>query len=233
MDIAPAEKEAAARYAAGLVEEGMCVGLGTGSTAVLFVRALGERVRAGLRIVGVPTSIATEALATTEGIPLTTLEDQPLLDMAFDGADAVDPDLNLVKGLGGALFREKIVASAAKRFVVVVDESKLVQTLAEAPLIPVEVAPFGWKRAVAAIERLGAVATRRMTPDTPSQPFITDGGHYILDCHFIDFAQPAQVAAQLKALTGVIDHGLFIGMASEVIVGKADGSAQVVRSRKA
>jgi len=222
-------KEAAARYAAGLVEEGMVVGLGSGSTAALFVRALGERVRAGLRIVGVPTSQATEDLARAEGISLTTLEEHPHLDLDVDGADAVDPMLNLLKGLGGALLHEKIVAAASARFAVIVDESKLVTALSQTPLVPVEVIPFGWLRTAAALERLGATVARRARRIAPAEPFVTDGGHYVLDCRFADLAAPAAVGAQIKALTGVVDHGLFIGLATEAIVGHADGSVRVLR----
>jgi ribose 5-phosphate isomerase A len=222
-------KEAAARYAAGLVEEGMVVGLGSGSTAALFVRALGERVRAGLRIVGVPTSQATEDLARAEGISLTTLEEHPHLDLDVDGADAVDPALRLLKGLGGALLREKIVAAAAARFVVIVDESKLVTALSQTPLVPVEVIPFGWRRTAAALERLGAHVIRRARRDAPAEPFVTDGGHYVLDCRFADLADPVATGAQIKALTGVVDHGLFLGLATEAIVGHADGRVRVLR----
>ena len=222
-------KEAAARFAAGLVEEGMVVGLGSGSTAALFVRALGERVRAGLRIVGVPTSQATEDLARSEGISLTNLEEHPHLDLDVDGADAVDPALNLLKGLGGALLREKIVAAASARFAVIVDESKLVTALSQTPLVPVEVIPFGWLRTAAALERRGATVARRARRDAPAEPFVTDGGHYVLDCRFADLADPAATGAQIKALTGVVDHGLFLGLATEAIVGHADGSVRVLR----
>lgn len=229
MDDAQRGKEAAARHAAGLVEDGMLVGLGTGSTAALFVHALGERVRAGLRMQGVPTSESTARLAAAEGITLTTLEQHPRLDLDVDGADAVDPALNLLKGLGGALLREKIVAAAAARFVVIADESKLVAALSAAPLVPVEVIPFGWTRTAAALAALGAQVTRRARPDAAGEPFVTDGGHYVLDCRFADLSDPAATAARIKLLTGVVDHGLFIGMASEAIVGAADGSVRVPR----
>jgi ribose 5-phosphate isomerase A len=229
VDAAQQGKEAAARHAATLVEDGMVLGLGSGSTAALFVRALGERVRAGLRVVGVPTSLATERLAAAEGIALATLEEYPRLDLDVDGADAVDPALNLLKGLGGALLREKIVAAAAARFVVIVDASKVVDALAATPLVPVEVIPFGWTRTRAALEGLGALVGRRMQRDAPDEPFVTDGGHYVLDCRFADFPDPAMTAAQIKALTGVVDHGLFIGMATEAVVGGADGSVRVMR----
>ncbi len=230
MDAAQQGKEAAARHAATLVEDGMVLGLGSGSTAALFVYALGERVRAGLRVVGVPTSLATERLAAAEGIALATLEEYPRLDLDVDGADAVDPALNLLKGLGGALLREKIVAAAAARFVVIVDASKVVDALATAPLVPVEVIPFGWTRTRAALEELGALVGQRMRRDVPDEPFVTDGGHYVLDCRFADLSNPAATAAQIKALTGVVDHGLFIGMATEAVVGSADGSVRTMRA---
>ncbi len=229
MDGAHAGKLAVARYAAGLVEDGMLVGLGSGSTADLFVRALGARVRAGLRVVGVPTSEATARLAQDEGLTLATLEQQPRLDLDVDGADAVDPALSVIKGLGGALLREKIVAAAASRFVVIVDDSKLVASLSAAPLVPVEVVMFGWTRTAAALAALGAEVTRRPRRDAPEEPFVTDGGHYILDCRFHDLADPAETAARIKAITGVVEHGLFIGMASEALAGAADGSVRVLR----
>ncbi len=221
-------KDAAARYAAGLVEDGMVLGLGTGSTAVRFVRALGERVRAGLRVVGVPTSESTGALARSEGILVATLEDYPRLDLDIDGADAVDPHLNLLKGLGGALLREKIVAAAADRFAVIVDESKWVTTLTEGGLVPVEVVPFGWSRTKVELEDLGATATLRVQLGQPGQPYITDGGHLILDCRFDDLSDPASLAAQMKALVGVVDHGIFIDMATMAVIGSLDGHVRVV-----
>ncbi len=223
-----AGKIAAARHAAGLVEEGMLVGLGSGSTAALFVQALGARARAGLRVTGVPTSDATARLAQAEGIALATLEEYPRLDMDIDGADAVDPALNLLKGLGGALLREKIVAVAAARFVVIVDESKTFAHLSDAPLVPVEVVPFGWSRTQVALEALGATVTRRVRGDDPARLFITDGGHYVLDCRFADLSDPVALAAHVKALTGVVDHGLFIGMASMAVVGAADGTVRIM-----
>ncbi len=221
-------KEAVARYAAGLVEDGMVLGLGTGTTAVRFVRALGERVRAGLRVVGVPTSEATGALARSEGILVATLEDYPRLDLDIDGADAVDPNLNLLKGLGGALLREKIVAAASGRFAVIVDESKWVTTLTEGGLVPVEVVPFGWSRTKVELEDLGATVTLRARPDEPDHPYITDGGHLILDCRFDDLSDPVEIAARMKALVGVVDHGIFIGMATMAIIGSPDGHVRVV-----
>ncbi len=208
----------------------MVVGLGSGSTATLFIRALAERVRAGLEVVGVPTSEASEHLARAEGIPLTTLEDNPRLDLDVDGADAVDPALNLIKGLGGALLREKIVARAAARFVAVVDESKVVESLTQLSLVPVEVVPFGWSGTWAALEELGASPTMRRTSAEPgAPPFVSDGGHDILDCRFADISDPGGLAARIKALTGVVEHGLFIGMAGEAVVGRDDGTVTILR----
>ena len=221
-------KDAVARYAAGLVEDGMVLGLGTGSTAVRFIRVLGERVRAGLRVVGVPTSEVTGALARSEGISVATLEDYPRLDLDIDGADAVDPHLNLLKGLGGALLREKIVAAASDRFAVIVDRSKWVTTLTEGGLVPVEVVPFGWSRTKVELEDLGATVTLRPRPDGPDHPYITDGGHLILDCRFDDLSDPASLAARMKALVGVVDHGIFIDMATMAIIGSPDGHVRVV-----
>ncbi len=217
-------KQAAAERAAAEIADGSRVGLGTGSTAALFVKALGRRVRAGLRVVGVPTSEATAALARAEGITVVTLEDHPALDVAVDGADAVTDRLDLVKGLGGALLREKIVALAARRFVVIADASKRVASLAAAPPVPVEVVVFGWSRTCVALEALGAEALRRPRRDAADQAFVTDGGNYILDCRFGDLSDPDALAARIKAVTGVVDHGFFLGMAAEGLIGADDGS---------
>lgn len=217
-------KEAAARYAADVVEDGMVLGLGTGSTAALFVAALGERVKKGLRVRGVPTSEATARQARDLGIPLSTLEETPRLDLDIDGADAIDPQLNLLKGLGGALLREKIVAAASRRFLVIADESKLVASLADAPLVPVEVIPFGWSRTAVELEDLGATVKRRLVRDSISgEALITDSGHYILDCHFENMLDPLTLAEQIKSLVGVVDHGFFIGLATEAVVASSSG----------
>jgi ribose 5-phosphate isomerase A len=205
------------------------VGLGSGRTAAAFIRALGERVRAGLRVLGIPTSEHTARLARAEGIALTTLEEHPRPEIAVDGADAIDPALQLLKGRGGALVREKIVATAAARFVVVVDEQKVVGTLAESPVVPVEVVPFGWSRTLALLESLGAVGTRRMRSGAGAgRPFESDNGNHVLDCRFADFSAPADLAARIKSLPGVVDHGLFVDLASQVIVGHADGRVRVM-----
>lgn len=216
------QKRLAATAAAQIVRDGQIVGLGSGTTVIFLLEALAERVRAGLRFVGVPTSDATARLAARWGLSLGRLDEYPRLDLDIDGADEIDPALNLIKGLGGALLREKLVARAAGRFVVVVDERKPVQRLGESARVPVEVIPFGWTQTCAALMRLGAAAELR----GPEPPFRTDSGNYILDCRFTDLSDPAPVAAQIKSITGVVEHGLFLGMASEAFIGHADGSVE-------
>jgi ribose 5-phosphate isomerase A len=213
-------KRQAARQAADLVQDGMVVGLGSGSTARLLVEALAERVEQGLRFLGVPTSEETAAQAAAAGIPLVTLESYPTLDLAIDGADEVDPELNLIKGMGGALLREKIVASATDRLVIIVDDSKLVTRLGERGPVPVEVVPFGWTHTAAALQSLGAQPVRRTGV---KDPFITDGGHFILDCTFNATVDLRPMGPLIKAITGVVEHGLFLRMASVAIVGIVDG----------
>jgi ribose 5-phosphate isomerase A len=214
-----AEKEAAGRAAAKLVREGDIVGLGTGSTAYFAVVALGERVKSGLKIVGIPTSIATAELARQLGIPLTTLDEHPQIDITIDGADEIDPKLNLIKGGGGALLREKVVASVTKKMVVAVDSTKVVPALGKFPL-PVEIIPFARRVMEKKIASLGAATKLRMRPD--GQPFVTDNGNQILDCSFGRIADPAALAGELDGTPGVVEHGLFIGLAELVLVGRAD-----------
>lgn len=220
------QKVAAASYAAGMVEEGMTVGLGSGTTARILVQELGRRVQAGLRIVGVPTSDDTADLARTFDIPLTTLDERSRLDIVIDGADEVDPGLNLIKGRGGALLREKLVALAGDRFVVVVDESKQVAKLGAHAPIPVEVVQFGWVTTRIRLERLGFSCELR----GGQKPYLTDGGNLVLDCHApasLRLSDPA-VGASVKAVTGVVEHGLFLGMATTVVVGAAEGQVAVL-----
>lgn len=219
-----AQKALAARWAAEQVRDGMIVGLGTGSTATWAVRALGERVKQGLRLSGVATSKATEALAQSLGITVVALDDSPQLDLAIDGADQVDPQFNVIKGMGGALLREKLVELAARDLLIIVDESKLVPVLGDHGAVPVEIVPFGWRRTQAAVEALGCRAVLRASG---SAPFVTDGGHFIFDCHFGPIADPPSLAAQLKALSGVVDHGLFLGLARRVVIGTARGTVEV------
>lgn len=218
------QKAIAARRAAQEVKDGMIVGLGTGSTAGVLVAVLGERVRQGLRFVGVPTSEATAKQAMALGITLATIEERPALDLDIDGADEVDPQGECVKGLGGALLREKIVACAAKRLVIMVDESKLVLRLGEKTPLPVEVVRFGWKRTAEAVRALGAEPVLR---GGEGAPFITDGGNYVLDCRFPVGLDLVALAGPIKATVGVVEHGLFVGMRPTVLVGRADGSCEV------
>jgi ribose 5-phosphate isomerase A len=220
------EKEAAAEYAAGLVEDGMVVGLGTGTTAVKMVDALGSRVRKGLHFVGVPTSERTAQQARALGITLRSLDEAGELDLNIDGADEVDPQLDLVKGHGGALMREKLVASAARRFAVMVDESKLVERLGEQFPIPVEVVTFGWSTTQRRLEALGLTCELRGGRDTP---YLTDNHNYILDCHVADAHRRStrELADAVKLTTGVVDHGYFLGMASLVVIGKPSGDVDV------
>jgi ribose 5-phosphate isomerase A len=205
----------------------MRLGLGTGSTARHFVDLLGEQVAAGLDVIGVPTSEKTKAQAESLGVRLSTLEETPELDLTIDGADEIDPQLRLIKGGGGALLREKIVAAASKSMVVIADDSKLVERLGRFAL-PVEVVPFGLaatrRHIVAAAASSGCRGELRLRLKPASEtPFVTDGGHNILDCAFGAIEDPAALAAALQAIPGVVDHGLFIGMARGAILASAGG----------
>jgi ribose 5-phosphate isomerase A len=218
------EKELAGRAAAKLVRDGEIVGLGTGSTAYFSVVELGERVKAGLKMIGIPTSVATGELARAVGIPLTTLDEHPVIDITIDGADEVDPKLNLIKGGGGALLREKIIATASKKMVVVADSSKVVKTLGKFPL-PVEIIPFARAVVETRIAGLGARCKLRMKAD--GKPFVTDEGHHILDCSFGKIADPAALARALSDTPGVVEHGLFIALAKMAIVGKGNSVVEI------
>jgi len=209
------EKQLAAAASLSYIEDGQVVGLGTGSTAALVIRGLAERVRAGLRIRGIPTSQRTHDLATQLGIPLTSLEEVQAIDVTIDGADEIDPRLDLIKGAGGALLREKIVASASRRLVIVADSSKQVAALGRGPL-PVEVIGFAQALVARRIAELGATATLRRDPW--GEPYVTDEGHHILDCRFAQVPDPAGLARTLSQMPGVVEHGLFVGMASVVLV---------------
>ena len=223
-------KQAAAERGANLVESGMVLGLGSGSTATLAVQAIGRKLREGTlrNVIGVPTSSAIAAVARESGVPLTTLDEHPALDLDLDGADEVDPNLNLIKGLGGALLWEKVVASASRRVVIFVDESKLVDRLGTKAPLPVEVIPFGWRTHIAFVESLGGKPERRMNAD--GKPFVTDEGNYILHCRFDGIANPAELDRRLLTRTGVAGTGLFLGIAHEVIIGRASGVE--VRTRR-
>ncbi|MGV3633353.1 MAG: ribose-5-phosphate isomerase RpiA [Pseudorhodoplanes sp.] len=225
------KREAAAR-ALEFVRPGMRLGLGTGSTARHFVELLGERVRAGLDVIGVPTSDATEADARRVGVPLTTLEETPRLDLTIDGADEIGPSLALIKGGGGALLREKIVAAASKHMIVIADESKLVPALGAFPL-PIEVVPFGIAATELAIghalEWLSLPIRMKLRLDASGHAFVTDGGHRIIDAAIGRIADPDKLAQALVAIPGVVEHGLFLGLAGTAIVAGASGIRVIER----
>ena len=219
------EKQAAARASLRFVHDGNVVGLGTGSTAAYAVRFLAERVRAGVKIRGIPTSSQTAELAKNAGIPLATLDVVQQIDVTIDGTDEFDPQLNLIKGGGGALLREKIVASASRLVVIIADSSKQVPVLGKFPL-PVEVIPFAQALIMKRIEALGANVELRQLAE--GKPFSTDEGHHILDCYFGQISDPAALARKLEAMPGLVEHGLFIGMADLVLVAKG-GEVQELR----
>ena len=208
--------------AAELVQDGMVVGLGSGSTARFATLHLGERLRRHELhdILGVPTSIGTATLAKALGIPLTDLDAQPRVDLTIDGADEVDPQMNVIKGLGGFLLREKIVAYSTIRQIIVVDDRKLSPRLGIVSPVPVEAVRFGWQRTRDAVARTGGEPTLRLRD---GQPYVTDEGNYILDCRYAEPFEPQALAAALHAIPGVVEHGLFLGMVSEVIVATSRG----------
>ncbi len=213
------------------VEPGMKLGLGSGRTAEQFVRLLGERVRAGLSVVGVPTSEATAALARAGGIPLATLDEQPALDLVIDGADEIDGKLRLIKGGGGALLREKIIATAARRMIVVAEAAKLVDTLGAFPL-PVEIVSFGVTATRIAIERVvaGIGLTGTMTLRTrDGPPYLTDGGNHIVDISFGRIPDPDRLARALNAIPGVVEHGLFLDLATVAVIADESGVRRITR----
>src|SRR5215831_11094471 len=229
---ADAQKRAAAARAVEFVRPGMRLGLGTGSTAKHFVELLGDRVRAGLNVIGVPTSEATRADAERCGIKLTTLDATPELDLTVDGADEIAHDLSLIKGGGGALLREKVVASASARMIVIADESKWVSALGRFPL-PVEVVPFGLgatRRAVeAAAAAVGCAGPALLRRAKDGRAFVTDSGHWILDAAFERIADPKSLAERLDGIAGVVEHGLFIGLAHAAVVAGSSGVRVVER----
>ena len=219
------EKQAAAQASMRFVHDGNIVGLGSGSTAAYAVRFLAERVRDGLKIRGIPTSRETHELAASLGIPLVTLDDFQSIDVTIDGADEIDPQLQIIKGGGAAFLREKIVASASRQLVIIADSSKLVPVLGKAPL-PVEVVPFAQALVAIEIEALGAAVNIR--PDPAGKPWTTDEGHHILDCHFDRISDAPALARSLEEIPGVVEHGLFIHMADVALVGK-DAGVQELR----
>jgi ribose 5-phosphate isomerase A len=225
------KRQAAAR-AVELVQEGMKLGLGTGSTAKHFVELLGERVSAGLKVIGVPTSEATRADAERCGVPLTTLDDVDRLDLTVDGADEIDPNLNLIKGGGGALLREKIVAAASDRMVVIADESKWVDALGRFPL-PIEVIPFGLGATRRAIENAfaenGVSGQMDIRKGNDGHAFVTDGGHWIVDARLGRIVDTPRLAMSLNSIPGVVEHGLFVGLASMTVLAGPNGIRTIER----
>jgi len=219
------KKIAAARAALAYVEDGMKLGIGTGSTAEAFIQLLAEKVGEGFKVIGVPTSERTARLCVELGVPLATLDEEPRLDLAIDGADEIDPQLNLTKGGGGALLREKIVAHSSKMFIVIADESKLVPALGAFPL-PIEVNPFGLEATrqdiVDAYTGLGHSGEVRLRV-RDGRPFETDGGHFILDASFGHISDPKALSDALHAIPGVVEHGMFIGMTTIAIVAGGEG----------
>jgi ribose 5-phosphate isomerase A len=216
------EKQIAAESAVALVKNGMVIGLGSGSTAEIAIRILGERVKKGMEVVGVPTSRKSEEIARALGVRLATLEDYPELDLTIDGADEVElGSLDLIKGRGGALLREKIVASSSRQLIIVVDESKIVTRLGSHGEVPVEIVSFGWQSTARRLEKLGWKPVLRS--EAGGVPIVTDGGHYILDCSFESGILLQSKAAQLHDTVGVVEHGMFLGMATQVHVGSANG----------
>ena len=223
------EKEAAARASLRFVHDGNVVGLGTGSTAAYAVRFLGDQVRAGLKIRGIPTSVHTRDLAASLGIPLTTLDECQQIDVDIDGADEFDPKLNLIKGGGGALLREKIIASASRQVVIIADSSKQVAVLGTFPL-PVEAVGFAQPLVAKRITALGA--TVKLRQDAKGNPFVTDEGHHILDCSFGKIPDPPALARILSDMPGVVEHGLFINLASVVLVAKGENVTELRRNQE-
>jgi ribose 5-phosphate isomerase A len=222
-------KEAAANFAAAQLQNGLIVGLGSGSTARLLVAAIGRRVKEGLQIVGVPTSEQTPEQARTLGISLATLADYRQLDITIDGADEVElGTLNLIKGGGGNQLREKIVATASSRLIIIVDESKLVAQLGSHAKVPVEVAQIGWQATARNLAKLNADPGLRLNAE--GKPFVTDGGNYILDCAFGPIESASDLDRDLNSVVGVVEHGLFIGMASQVLVGTPSGVKRLDRN---
>ncbi|MHB8604399.1 MAG: ribose-5-phosphate isomerase RpiA [Thermoplasmatota archaeon] len=214
--------------AADLVEDGTVVGLGTGSTAEHAVRRIGERIRDGLKVRGVPTSETTAALAKSVGVPLVSLAEVDAVDLTIDGADEVDPRFDLIKGLGGALLREKVVASVTRRQVIIVDATKLVKLLGTKAPVPVEVVPFAEATVARQIRKLGAAPQLRLAKN--GEPFRTDSGNVIVDARFVHGIDEARrLEADFHAIPGVVETGLFLGLTHDVIVGEPDGSVRHLR----
>lgn len=222
-------KRQAGVHAAQYVESGMIVGLGHGSTAIHALRRIAERLREGSLhdVLGIPCSRQVKADARAEGLPLTTLNEHPAIDLTIDGADEVDPALNVIKGGGGALLREKIVAQATRREIIVADETKLSPALCTSFAIPIEVTPYGWVTQIGFLESLGGTPVLRRRAD--GEPFVTDQGNYILDTRFAPLDDPGALAGRLDARAGIVEHGLFLGLVHDVIVAGAEGMRHLAR----
>lgn len=225
MTDANAAKRAAAYAAADLVPNGTTIGFGTGSTFAFVLERLAQRMQTGLRVRGVATSRATTELAGKLGIPVLELDAVDRLDLAIDGADEVDPHKNLIKGGGGAHLRERLVAIAAKELIVIVDDKKLVPMLGKAFLLPVEVVPFGWQHTARRVAATGCEVTRR---ERNGSAFVSDNGNFVLDCRYPGIADPAGLQRTLDAMPGVVDHGLFVGLAGRVVVADAAGKVRIL-----
>jgi len=213
-------KKVAAHQAVSYIEDGMVVGLGTGSTAAYAIEKLGEMVKDGLEIIGIPTSVATENMAKKAGISVSTLNEYPYVDITIDGADQVDSNLNLIKGGGGALLREKMVASCSEKEIIIVDESKIVERFSF-PL-PVEVVKFGWKATTKKLANLGFMPSLR-------ENFVTDNGNYILDCKYASIENTKEMEREINSVPGVVENGLFIELATEIIIGTPQGARTIKR----
>lgn len=219
----------AAEKATEYLRDGMVIGLGTGRTASYAVRKIGQLARAGMKLTAISTSDATTALAEAEGITVSSLDDHPVIDVTIDGADEVDPSLNLVKGKGGALLREKIIASSTREEIIVVDESKLVGRLGEKEAVPVEILKFGYLGTAGHLSALGCSVALRMQD---GRLFVTDNGNYIADCRFASINQPFELQSRINTIPGVIDNGMFLGMATRVLVGREKEVTVLERKRK-
>ncbi len=215
-------KQAAAHRAVQYIEDGMIIGLGTGSTSYWAIRYLGEKVKQGMRITAIATSDETERLGLQCGIKFSKMDAVEHIDIDIDGADEIDQQRNLIKGGGGALLREKIVAAGSKTFIVIADESKMVGVLGRFPL-PVEIIPFGWQHTA---RRLLLLGCKTIIRQKEAKPFITDNGNYILDCHFASIPDPVALQQQINNIPGVVENGLFVKMATRIVIGYDDGTVK-------
>lgn len=213
-------KKVAGEKAAEFIEDGMVIGLGTGSTAYYTIKRVGEMIKEGVEVIAIPTSKWTENLAKECEIPISTLDEYPIVDLTIDGADEIDPQLNLIKGMGGALLREKVVASVSKTVIIIADESKLVDVLGTRSLLPVEVIPFAKESCLKALKNLCLDVNIRMENGTP---YITDNQNIIIDCKFVSIQDPRSMEMELNHIPGVVENGLFVGLATQAIIGLREG----------